>query len=173
MPSSGISPPRQPTGNRQPIAASLERVHAAVEEAIEEALSRGAQEVKDHILTRTTRGYDARGVPFKPYSSYTVRKKKTTQVTLYETGEMLGALAVGAPARGLRHVYISPHMHMRALRHQKGGPKRNLPQRAFFGVTKEARQDIIMAMQSIVLGSVPRGASSVDVISFSMSPEAQ
>ena len=133
--------------NQKEIARKFKQFQSKIPRAIDKGLLQAGFQLVDIIRTKTAKGIDVEDVPFKPYSpSYLKRLQregKKTNVDLFYSGRMLGALT---PSRSVKKTgrnkvsvaFTNAQMIQRALFNQV----LNDPKREFFGFDKRT-EDII------------------------------
>ena len=133
--------------NQKDIGRKFKPFQSKIPRAIDKGLLQAGFQLVDIIRTKTAKGIDVEDVPFKPYSpSYLKRLQregKKTNVDLFYSGRMLGALT---PSRSVKKTgrnkvsvaFTNAQMIQRALFNQV----LNEPKREFFGFDKRT-EDII------------------------------
>ncbi len=98
------------------------------------------------IIDRTQSGKDVNGKPFKPYSSrYAARRVaagRGRKVDLNFKGNMLSAIKYRAGHKKVVIHFSSNDEMLKAHGHHFGNQKKGLPQRRFFGLSKNERKRI-------------------------------
>ena len=125
--------------NAKAIEKRFKRLQSRFPTIIDKGILQGGFQLLDIVRTKTAKGIDFRDTPFAPYSANYLkqlqREGKPTNVDLFNTGRMLGAIT---PSRrtikitGKNKVSISfsnAQMRQRALINQV----LNEPKREFFG----------------------------------------
>jgi len=99
------------------------------------------------IIDRTHKGVDVDGRRFKPYtSSYLARRSNAGRgggIDLNYTGNMLAALRYRALGRKVVINFGSKDEMLKAHGHHFGNPKKGLPRRRFFGLSRKERKHIM------------------------------
>ena len=132
-------------------AKQLQKKYKRLEKKLPRLIDKGLLQAGFHLLdiirTKTSKGIDYKGVPFAPYSEGYLkqlqREGKKTNVDLFYSGRMLGALT---PNRSVKKsgnnkvsiAFTNSQMIQRALFNQV----LNEPKREFFGFDKKT-EDII------------------------------
>jgi len=99
----------------------------------------------ERIKNRTAQGISSDGTPFAPYSKNT---KKSPPVNLFDTGDMLGNIQVLADEREAVIFFSDSRQAEKAGYHNSGTSR--MPQRHFFGVSLQDRDEIMSDIRSAV-----------------------
>jgi len=133
--------------NQKDIGRKFKQFQSKIPRAIDKGLLQAGFQLVDIIRTKTAKGIDFKSRPFAPYSEGYLKKLqregKKTNVDLFYTGRMLGALT---PSRSVKKTgrnkvsvaFTNAQMIQRALFNQV----LNEPKREFFGFDKRT-EDII------------------------------
>jgi len=133
--------------NQKEIARKFKQFQSKIPRAIDKGLLQAGFQLVDIIRTKTAKGVDFKSRPFAPYSEGYLkqlqREGKKTNVDLFYSGRMLGALT---PNRSVKKTgsnkvsiaFTNSQMIQRALFNQV----LNEPKREFFGFDKKT-EDII------------------------------
>ena len=133
--------------NQKEIARKFKKFQSKIPRAIDKGLLQAGFQLVDIIRTKTAKGVDFKSRPFAPYSEGYLkqlqREGKKTNVGLFYSGRMLGALtpskSVKKTGRNKESVaFTNAQMIQRALFNQV----LNEPKREFFGFDKRT-EDII------------------------------
>jgi len=106
-----------------------------------------AVKAKQIILERTGRGVDVRGGNFTPYSDAYLDYKESrkgeamSNVDLFDSGDMLGSMAVDGGKSGARVFFADSLQAKKAEAHNDG--LGNLPKRAFFAINNPESEELI------------------------------
>ena len=124
--------------NQKEIARKFKQFQSKIPRAIDKGLLQAGFQLVDIIRTKTAKGVDFKSRPFAPYSEGYLKKLqregKKTNVDLFYSGRMLGALT---PSRSVKKTgnnkvsvaFTNSQMMQRALFNQV----LNSPERKFFG----------------------------------------
>jgi len=133
--------------NAKAIEKRFQRLQSKFPSIIDKGILQGGFQLLDIVRTKTAKGVDFRDRPFAPYSASYLkqlqREGKPTNVDLFYSGRMLGALT---PNRSVKKTgnnkvsiaFTNSQMIQRALFNQV----LNEPKREFFGFDKKT-EDII------------------------------
>ena len=134
--------------NSKAIEKRFQRLQSKFPSIIDKGILQGGFQLLDIVRTKTSKGIDFRDRPFAPYSSNYLkqlqREGKPTNVDLFNTGRMLGALTPSnrtIKKTGKNKVSISfsnSQMIQRALFNQV----LNEPKREFFGFNNRTEKII-------------------------------
>ena len=133
--------------NEKQLSKKYKKLQSRLPRLIDKGVKQAGFQLLDRIRTKTQRGIDFRDRPFAPYSQGYLkqlqREGKKTNVDLFYSGRMLGALT---PSRSVKKTgrnkvsvaFTNAQMIQRALFNQV----LNEPKREFFGFDKRT-EDII------------------------------
>ena len=134
--------------NSKAIEKRFQRLQSKFPSIIDKGILQGGFQLLDIVRTKTAKGVDFRDTPFAPYSASYLkqlqREGKPTNVDLFNTGRMLGALTPSnrtIKKTGKNKVSISfsnSQMIQRALFNQV----LNEPKREFFGFNNRTEKII-------------------------------
>ena len=134
--------------NAKAIEKRFQRLQSKFPSIIDKGILQGGFQLLDIVRTKTAKGVDFRDRPFAPYSASYLkqlqREGKPTNVDLFNTGRMLGALTPSnrtIKKTGRNKVSISfsnAQMRQRALFNQV----LNEPKREFFGFNNRTEKII-------------------------------
>ena len=134
--------------NSKAIEKRFKRLQSRFPTIIDKGILQGGFQLLDIVRTKTAKGIDFRDTPFAPYSASYLkqlqREGKPTNVDLFNTGRMLGAITPSGRTikiTGKNKVSISfsnAQMRQRALFNQV----LNEPKREFFGFNNRTEKII-------------------------------
>lgn len=131
---------------------NFSRLQESLKSAIAAEMEKVAIDNKEEVITRTTRGQDAGGNSFQPYSKpyarFKSRKTKSNalKVNLTLTGRMLQSLQTGVQQRGTKIVArIFPASNKEAAK-----IRGNMQHRNFFAISKQQYQDFRDRINNVI-----------------------
>jgi hypothetical protein len=136
--------------NSKQVSKNLKNFQSLLSRVIDKGVKQAGFQLVDRIRTKTQKGIDFRDVPFAPYSQGYLKKLnregKSTNVDLFYSGRMLGALnPSGSVKKTGKHKvsinFTNSQMLQRALFNQV----LNSPKREFFGFNN--RTETIISKQ--------------------------
>ena len=136
--------------NSKQVAQKFKKFESVLPRIIEKGIKQAGFQLLDIVKTKTQKGINFRDVPFAPYSAGYLKKLnregQSTNVDLYYSGRMLGALTPSGSVKktGKHKVSINftnSQMRQRALFNQV----LNDPKREFFGFNN--RTEMIISKQ--------------------------
>ena len=134
--------------NSKQVAQKFKNFQSVLPRIIDKGIKQAGFQLLDIIRTKTQKGIDFNDIPFAPYSQGYLKKlkkeRKSTNVDLFYSGRMLGALTPSGSVKktGKHKVSINftnSQMRQRALFNQVS----NDPKREFFGFNNRTEKIII------------------------------
>jgi hypothetical protein len=134
--------------NSKQISQKFKKFQSVLPRIIDKGVKQAGFQLLDIIRTKTQKGIDFNDIPFAPYSQGYLKKlkkeRKSTNVDLFYSGRMLGALTPSGSVKktGKHKVSINftnSQMRQRALFNQVS----NDPKREFFGFNNRTEKIII------------------------------
>ena len=141
--------------NSKQISKNFKRFESVLSRVIDKGVKQAGFQLVDRIRTKTSKGIDFNDRPFAPYSAGYLKKLnregKSTNVDLFYSGRMLGALTPSGSVKktGKHKVSINftnSQMRQRALFNQV----LNDPRREFFGFNNRTEKIISKSFNRFV-----------------------
>ena len=135
------------TSNQKQVSQKLKKFQSVLSRVIDKGVKQAGFQLVDIIRTKTQKGIDFRDRPFAPYSQGYLKKLnregKSTNVDLFYTGRMLGALTPSGSVKktGKHKVsvnFTNAQMRQRAVFNQVLGKTK----REFFGFNSRTEKII-------------------------------
>ena len=135
------------TSNQKQVSQKLKKFQSVLSRVIDKGVKQAGFQLVDIIRTKTQKGIDFRDRPFAPYSQGYLKKLnregKSTNVDLFYTGRMLGALTPSGSVKktGKHKVsvnFTNSQMRQRAVFNQVLGKTK----REFFGFNNRTEKII-------------------------------